>query len=154
MSSNERLAELIRERHALMRETFWNTFNAFEKSFAITNDPFFPNAEWLLTKRSMHLRMGKGTGHSTFAKELAEKHNAFLLTMDHESITGEYSFTHNRLRELYHKVFESGDKPTLFVIDDAYQFGGRIESLAQRLIKFRDVLGEAYIQQVRFVLLN
>ncbi|AXG67572.1 hypothetical protein JA33_198 [Dickeya phage vB_DsoM_JA33] len=154
MSSNERLAALQQERYALMNKTFWDIFNAFEKSFVILNDPFFPNADWLYYQRTISIRVGKGTGHSTFAKELAAKYNAFLLTMDHEAVDGEFCFTHNRLRELYHKVFESGDKPTLFVIDDAYQFGGRIESLQHRLIKFRDVLGEAYIQQLRFVLLN
>ncbi|AXG66926.1 hypothetical protein HOU08_gp200 [Dickeya phage vB_DsoM_JA29] len=73
--------------------------------------------------------------------------------MDHESVDGEFCFTHNRLRELYHK-FEDANSPNLFVIDDAYQFGGRIESLQYRLIKYRDVLGESYLQSLRFVLLN
>lgn len=153
MTSNERLAELQNERLALVNKSFWNIFDAFEKSFVITNDPFFASADWMYEQRTLAIRMGSGTGHSTFAKELAAKHNAFLISMDHEYTSTEFSYTQGLLREMYYK-FETPNIPSLFVIDDAYQFGGRIESLQQRLIKYRESLGEDYLRSVRFVLLN
>lgn len=153
MLSNERLAVEIQNRLDIVNQSMWNIFDAFEKSISVPNTPFFVDSEWLYDHRTLALRMGKGTGHSTFAKQLAEKHNAFLLTMDHEAQEGEFIFTHNRLREMYHK-FGTPNIPSLFVIDDAYQFGGRFESLRLRLERFRDTLGEEYLRSVRFVLLN
>ena len=153
MTSNERLAELQHERLTLVNKTLWNLFDAFEKSLVINNDPFFASADWMHEQRTLALRMGAGTGHSTFAKELATKHNAFLLTINHVPDFPGLNYSHLQLREMYYK-FESPNIPSLFVIDDQYQFGVRIESLYQRLIKYRNQLGEDYLRSVRFVLLN
>lgn len=150
---NERLELKIHEALTQVNQSFWTLFNAFENAEVITNDPFFVHAEWLHHKRTLSVRMGQRTGHSTFAKELATKYDAFLLVMDHEYSAGKNVYTHSNLRELYHR-FETPEIPSLYIIDDAYQFGGRIESLVTRLIKFREKLGDDYLKSIRFVLLN
>lgn len=133
---------------------FRNIFDAFEKNLDKVNMPFFPDAEWFSSSRTLRLQLPKQTGHTTFAVNLAKERNAFLFQMwKQPNVNLPFYFEHNDLRASYH-AFEQKDIPTLFIIDDGYQFGGRLESLYNRLIKYAEQLGTEYLMSVRFLVLN
>lgn len=139
--------------HADYQIAFRNIFDAFEKNLDNVNKPFFPDADYLSSSRTLRLQLPKHTGHSTFAINLAKERNAFLYQMRKQpDLDLPFYFEHNELRASYHAF--NKDIPNLFIIDDGYQFGGRLESLYIRLIKYTEQLGTDYLLSVRFLVLN